>query len=70
MSGKGRLIKTLFNARKAKQLLRDNLKIKAKLRNQLILVDADEYEDAKDLLLKKEQAMIRYDIVQNFHRGD
>ena len=62
-------IRTLFDATKAKSLLRWNLRIKAKLRGQHIMVEDDEYNNAVDHLRKKERHMIRHEIIAAFESG-
>ena len=55
-------ILTVFNATKAKQLLRDNLKIKALQRKEYIMVEDDRYDDALKILRKREMLMIKPEI--------
>lgn len=55
-------IYTLFNARKAKQLLKDNLKIKARQRYECIEVEDEHYDDALRLLKRKEINILKHDV--------
>jgi len=62
-------IRTLFEAGKAKALLRWNLHITAKLRGQYIVVEDDEYNESIDLLRRKERQMIRHELITAFETG-
>jgi len=62
-------IRTLFEAGKAKSLLRWNLHIKAKLRKQYIMVEDDEYDKAVAFLRSREKLMFRHEIISAFESG-
>lgn len=63
-------IRTLFTAYKTKQLLRDNLKVKGKLRGDFIIVEDDEYDRSLELIRRREQHIIKHEIIKAYLGDD
>ena len=63
-------IRTLFTASKAKQLLRDNLKINGKQRGDLIIVEDDEYDRSLELIRRRERHIIKHEIIKSYLGDD
>jgi len=59
-------IKTLFTPYKAKQLLRDILKIKGKQRGDFIIVEDDDYDRSLELIRRRERHIIKYEIIETY----
>jgi len=59
-------IMTLFTATKAKQLLRDNLKIKGKQRGDFIIVEDNEYDKSLELIRRRERHIIKSELIKSY----